>query len=75
MLYRIVLSRVISFLGRFSFAFLCWQLWLVRNERIFQNQSSSQSYLVHKVVQLAIEFFYLACLAKTIKIGIPRIIK
>ena len=57
------------------FPFLYWHLWLARNECIFNNQSSSQSQLVHKAVQFATEFFYLACPAKTIKIGIPKTIK
>ena len=57
------------------FTFLCWHLWLARNEHIFNNQSHSQSWIVHKVVQFAIEYIYLACPDKTIKIRIPRIIK
>ena len=35
------------------FPFLYWHLLLARNERIFNNWSSSQSRLVHKAVQLA----------------------
>ena len=57
------------------FTFLCWHLWLARNEHIFNNQSHSQSWIVHKVVQFAIEYIYLACPDKTIKIRIPKIIK
>ena len=55
--------------------FLCWHLWLTRNEHIFKNQSCSQNWIIHKVVQCATEFFFLAYLAKKIKIGIPKIIK
>ena len=57
------------------FSFLCWHLWLARNEHIFHNQSSSQPRLFHKAVQLATKYFYLVCPTKTTKIGIPRIIK
>ena len=57
------------------FTFLCWHLWLARNEHIFNNQSHSQSRIIHKVVQFAIEYIYLVCPDKTIKIRIPRIIK
>ena len=32
------------------FTFLCWHLWLARNERIFNNQSHSQSQIIHKAV-------------------------
>ena len=42
---------------------------------MFNNQSISQTHLVHKTVQLAIEFYYLACPAKYITIEIPGIIK
>ena len=52
-----------------------WQIWLSRNDYIFNNQSISQSLLVHKIVQLPIKFYYLACPAKNITIEIPRIIK
>jgi len=57
------------------FTFLCWHLWLARNERTFNNQSHFQSRIVHKAVQFATKYLYLACLEKTIKIRIPRIIK
>ena len=42
---------------------------------MFNNQSISQTHLVHKTIQLAIEFYYLACPAKYITIEIPGIIK
>ena len=32
------------------FPFLCWHLWLARNEHIFHNQSSSQNRLIYKTV-------------------------
>ena len=48
---------------------------MARNECIFNNQSFSQYRIIYKVVQCAIEFFFLVCPAKNIKIGIPRIIK
>ena len=57
------------------FLFLLWQIWLSRNDYIFNNQSISQTILVHKIVQLAIKFYYLACPTKDITIEIPRIIK
>ena len=57
------------------FTFLCWHLWLARNERIFNNQSHSQSRIVHKGIQFTTKYLYLACLDKTIKIRNPRIIK
>ena len=48
---------------------------MARDKHIFNNQSRSQSQLVHKEVQFATKFFYLACPIKTIKIGIPKTIK
>ena len=41
-------------------SFLCCQLWLSLNDCIFNKHSSSQSHLIYKAVQHAIEFFYLA---------------
>ena len=55
--------------------FLLWQIWLSRNDYIFNNQSISQTHLVHKTVQLATEFYYLAYPAKYITIQLLRIIK
>ena len=49
---------------RINFTFLCWHLWLARNERIFKNQSCSQNHIIHKVVQCATEFFFLVCPSK-----------
>ena len=57
------------------FTFLCWNLWLARNECIFKKQSYPQDQIIQKVVQCAIEFFFSVCPAKNIKIKIPRIIK
>ena len=36
---------------RIYFPFLCWNLWLARNERIFENHSQSQHSLVLITVQ------------------------
>ena len=52
------------------FPFLCWNLWLARNE-----QSCFQNLIIHRVVQFTTEFFFLVCPAKNIKLKIPRIIK
>ena len=57
------------------FTFLCWHLWLGRNEHTFNNQSHFQSQIIHKAVQFATKYLYLAFPDKTIKIRIPRIIK
>ena len=57
------------------FSFLCWHSWLARNECIFKNHSSSQHRIVHKMIQAAIEFFYLANPIKLVRHGIPQLIK
>ena len=45
---------------RVYFPFLCWNLWLVRNDRIFNNQSRSQQGLVHSSMNAATEYHFLA---------------
>ena len=42
------------------FPFTCWKLWLVWNERIFQNESCSQHSLIYATMQAAVEFYFLA---------------
>ena len=45
---------------RIYFPFLCWNLWLSRNDRIFNHQSISQNSIIHYAVQMACEFHFLA---------------
>ena len=45
---------------RIYFPFLCWNLWLSRNDKIFNHQSKSQNSIIHSVVQMACEFHFLA---------------
>ena len=44
---------------RVYFPFLCWNLWLARNDRIFNNQSRSQPGLVHSSVNVATKYHFL----------------
>lgn len=57
------------------FAFFTWKLWLARYARIFNNTSLSQSHMVYKSIHLTIEFYYLACPDKSLKVVVPHIIK
>ena len=41
------------------FPFLCCNLWLARNERIFKQQSRSQHSLIYSTIQAATEFHFL----------------
>ena len=45
---------------RIYFPYLCWNLWLARNDRIFNNQSRSQPGLVHSSVDVATKYHFLA---------------
>jgi len=57
------------------FSFICWPLWLARNERIFHNQLSSQNRLIYKMVQATIEFFYLVGLDKPVQRKVSQTVK
>ena len=44
---------------RIYFPFLCWNLWLARNDRIFNAQSRSQHGIVHSSMNAATEYYFL----------------
>ena len=56
------------------FHFLCWNLWLARNERIFRHQSRSQHNFIHSSIQVAIEFHFLAGSNSQPHVRIPQLI-
>ena len=59
---------------RIYFPFLCWNLWLASNERIFKHQSRSQHSLIHSSIQIAIEFHFLAGSINWPHVRIPQLI-
>ena len=60
---------------RVFFPFICWKLWLARNERIFKHQSRSQHSLLYSSVQAATEFHFLAGSVHQPSSLIPQIIR
>ena len=54
------------------FPFICWKLWLARNERIFKAHSRSQHSLVFSSVQAATEFHFLAGTTKRTSVRVPQ---
>ena len=56
------------------FAYGIWQLWLSRNNRIFNPSSETLNQLMHKTLHLAIEFYHLAYHRKTKGIKVTKII-
>ena len=44
---------------RAYFPYLCWNLWLARNDCIFNNKSRSQQGLIHSSVNAATEYHFL----------------
>ena len=59
------LSRPSSIPWHFIFAQGIWQLWLARNKKIFSPPSDSLNHLLHKTLNLALEFFFVISLGKT----------
>ena len=59
---------------RILFPFLCWNLWLARNEGIFWHQSRSQHSLIHSSIQAATEFHFLASSNSQPQVRIPQLI-
>ena len=57
------------------FPFLCWNLWLAKNDRIFKHQSRSQHSLIHSPVQVATEFHFLVGSISQPQVRIPQLIK
>ena len=55
------------------FPFTCWNLWLARNERIFKNQSRSQHSLIYSSAQAAMEFYFLASIARRNQVRLPQL--
>ena len=60
---------------RIYFPFLCWNLWLGRNDCIFNDQSRSQPSLVHSFVNAATEYHFLAGPVHHSRIKIPQFIR
>ena len=60
---------------RVYFPFLCWNLWLVRNDHIFNNQSRSLPGLVHSSVNAATEYHFLASPVHHNHIKFPQFIR
>ena len=57
------------------FLFLCWNLWLAKNEQIFKNQSQSQHSLVYTTMQAATEYFFLASFDRPVQVRTSQIIR
>ena len=57
------------------FHFMCWKLWLARNERIFKNESHSQHSLIYATVQAATEFYFLAGTVRRTQVRFPQFIR
>lgn len=70
---RVVMHQRLSW--KIYFPFLCWNLWLARNEQIFKNQSRSQHGLVHIMIQAATNFFFLATLERPIQVRTPTLVR
>ena len=60
---------------RIYFPFLCWNLWLARNDRIFNNQSRSQQGFVHSSVNAATEYYFLVGPVHHSRVKIPQFIQ
>ena len=56
------------------FPFMCWKLWLARNERIFQNESRSQHSLIYATMQAATEFYFLVGTTRRTQARFPQYI-
>ena len=56
------------------FSFLCWNLWLAKNEGIFKHQSQSQHNLIYSTVQAATEFHFLAGSTGRLQVRRPQLI-
>ena len=56
------------------FAYGIWQLWLSRNNRIFNPSFEILNQLMHKALHLAAEFYHLAYHRKTKGTKVTKII-
>ena len=57
------------------FPYLCWKLWLTRNDRIFNNKSRSQQGLIHSSVNAATEYHFLAGPVHHSRVTISQVIR